>query len=73
MVSNGDLVRLAYMDWTKDIREMTELSGRHAGWALRESENNVGPWLMGAIGAFLFFGGRIGWFSDKAAEVAPEA
>ena len=74
-VSDRDLVRLSYINWTKDIWEMIELSGRHTLWSFHnsESENDAGPWFLDAVGACLFFGGLIGWFSDQAAKVAPEA
>jgi hypothetical protein len=70
-ISDGDRIRVSYVTWTNDALEITETVGRHKGWTYRESNNNAGPWLMGVIGAVLFFGGLIGWISDKAAEVDP--
>jgi hypothetical protein len=37
----------------------------------REGETGAGPWLLGALGVFLFFGGILGWITDRMAR--PEA
>ena len=69
VVSDGDVVRVSYFTWTNDVLEMRETKGRHAGWTYREDENGVGPWILCALGAYLFFGGIISWlFSDMAVQ-----
>ena len=67
-VSNGDVVRVSYFAWTNDILEMSELWGRHAGWAYREGETGAGPWLLGALGVLVFGSGVAGWMTDRAAQ-----
>jgi hypothetical protein len=66
-LSDGDVIRVSYLVWTNDIVEISEISGRHAGWAYREGEPGAGPWLLGALGVFLFFSGILGWITDGVA------
>jgi hypothetical protein len=64
------VIRVSYLAWTNDTVEISGISGHHAGWAYREGETGAGPWLLGALGVFLFFGGVLGWIIERVARPA---
>jgi hypothetical protein len=67
-VSDGDVIKVSYFTWTNDVFAINKTSGHHPGWSYREDNAGVGPWLLGALGVFLFLSGIVGWLTDRVAQ-----
>jgi hypothetical protein len=63
-VSNGDIIIATYLDWTKEVIEIKELSGRHTGWTFAKDPSGPGPWVFGFVGVAMIVAGVLGVVSD---------
>jgi len=71
-VSNGDVVSVVFLEWTRTVVSMNELSGKHSGWSFESTPKTTAPIVIGLAGIALIVGGIIGVSSDIMARPEPD-
>jgi hypothetical protein len=66
-VSDGDVVTVTYLGWTRSIINIKELAGRHLGWSFEKDPHVPGIWLFAFGGIALLVGGILSVLSDVLA------